>query len=164
VGDKLNLTDDQKKEFAKLRIEMQRKNTPVQSQIRLARLEIQQAMLAEKPDRGKIEKSMREISDLQLQIKLNRLDHMFAMKSVLTPEQQKLWKEQRGNRGMQQRRIRIFRDRGPMGQQLNQTQEPFNMTVPGDLGVLDEEPLDLGIPIDIGVPDQEELEEEVGQE
>ena len=147
MADKLNLTEDQKKELARLRIEMQRKNTPVESQIQLARLEIQQAMLADKPDRAKIEKSMKEISGLQLQIKLNGLDQMFAMKNVLTPEQQKIWKEERGNRGMEQRRIRIFRDREPMGQMLDQYPEP----------------LDLGVPLDIGVPDQVEIEEEVGE-
>jgi Spy/CpxP family protein refolding chaperone len=147
MAEKLNLTDQQKLDMQKLRIEMQRKNTPLQSQIRLARLEIQQLMLADKPDRAKLEKWMRDISDLQLQIKLNGLDHMFAMKNVLTPEQQKQWKEQHGNRGMERRRVRIFRGSGALGQVLEGEQEP----------------LDLGIPVDIGVPDEAELEEEVGE-
>jgi Spy/CpxP family protein refolding chaperone len=147
MAEKLNLTDQQKLDMQKLRIEMQRKNIPLQSQIRLARLEIQQLMLADKPDRAKLEKWMREVSDLQLQIKLNGLDHMFAMKNLLTPEQQKLWKEQRGGQGMQQRRIRIMRGSGALGQVLEGEQES----------------LDLGTPIDIGVPDEAEVEEEVGE-
>lgn len=146
MADKLNLTDAQKQDFAKLRIEMARKNTPLESQIRMARLEIQQTMLADKPDRAKIEKSMRQISDLQLQMKLNGLEHMFAMKEVLTPEQQKLWKDQRGNQGMERRRIRIFRGAGPMGEALDVN--------PGALGAGDTD--------EIALPDEEEIEEEVG--
>jgi Spy/CpxP family protein refolding chaperone len=142
----LNLSDAQKKDFAKLRIEMARKNTPLQSQIRLARLEIQQAMLADKPDRAQIEKSMRQVSDLQLQIKLNGLDHLFAMKNVLTPEQLKIWKDQRGNQGMQRRKIRIFRGTGPMGEALD----------------VNPEALGAGDTDEIALPDEEEIEEEVG--
>jgi Spy/CpxP family protein refolding chaperone len=148
MADKLNLTDAQKKDFARLRIEMARKNIPLQSQIRLARLEIQQSMLADKPDKAKIEKSMRQISDLQLQVKLNGLDHLFAMKEVLTPDQLKLWKDQRGNQGMQQRRIRIFRGTGPMGEALD----------------VNPEPLGLGDADDMALPDEAEIEEEVGQQ
>ena len=129
AGNDLNLTDQQKNDMAKLRIEMQKKNTPIQSQIRLARLEIQQLMLADSPDRAKIEKQMKEISDLELKVKLNALDHQFAVKKILTPEQQKIWKEKRGEMFMMrrmrgegmmggqgtQRRIRIQREMGPGG-------------------------------------------------
>ena len=94
-ADKLNLTDQQKKEMQNLRIELQRKNIPLQSQVRLARLEIQQLMAAEKPEKGKIEKWMKEVSDLQLQMKLNGVNHMFAVRAILTPEQLKEWKDGR---------------------------------------------------------------------
>jgi Spy/CpxP family protein refolding chaperone len=139
VADKLNLTDQQKKDMQKLRIDMEKKNTPLESQIRLARLEIQQLMLADSPDRAKIEKQMKEVSDVELKIKLNRLDHAFAVKGILTPEQQKIWRENRGGFGRfggvggpgEQRRIRIYRN-SPMWGELDTEGTPegtFDMPI-----------------------------------
>jgi Spy/CpxP family protein refolding chaperone len=146
MAEKLNLTDQQKKDMQKLRIEMEKKNTPLASQIRLARLEIQQLMLSDNPDKAKIEKQMKEVSDLELKMKLNGLDHAFAMKNILTPEQQKIWRENRGGFGWiggpagrgEQRHIRIFRN-GPMW---------------GDLDPIDEFDEQIDVPIDL----EEEIE------
>ena len=118
---KLNLTDQQKESMQKLRIEMQKKNTPLMSQIRLARLEIQQLMMAENPDRAKVESQMKEISSLELKVKLNGLDHMFAVRNLLTPEQRKIWKEERGENfmggmGPQMRRFQFHRQGSPLGE------------------------------------------------
>jgi Spy/CpxP family protein refolding chaperone len=119
--EKLNLTDQQKEGMQKLRIEMQKKNTPILSQIRLARLEIQQLMMAENPDKAKIEAQMKEISGLELKVKLNALDHQFAVRNLLTPEQRKIWKEGRrggfmGGMEDQMRRFRFYRQGGPLGE------------------------------------------------
>ena len=118
---KLNLTDQQKESMQKLRIEMQKKNTPLMSQIRLARLEIQQLMMAENPERAKVESQMKEISNLELKVKLNGLDHMFAVRNLLTPEQRKIWKEERGGNFMggmdrQMRRFQFYRQGSPLGE------------------------------------------------
>jgi Spy/CpxP family protein refolding chaperone len=151
AGNDLNLTDQQKTDMAKLRIEMQKKNTPLQSQIKLARLEIQQLALADNPDRAKIEKQMKEISDLELKVKLNALDHHFAVNKILTPEQQKIWKEKRGEmfmmRGMRgngmmggqgtERRIRIQRQMAPQGSAyfLEQPAEPMEIEIEAEGGI-----------------------------
>lgn len=89
---KLNLTEDQRAQVQKIRFDLQKKQTALQSKIKIARLEIQELFAAASPDKGAIEKKMKEVSDLQLQEKLNGLDHMFAVKAILTPEQQKTWK------------------------------------------------------------------------
>jgi Spy/CpxP family protein refolding chaperone len=96
---KLNLSEDQQNQMQKLRIDLQKKQATVQSKIRLARLDIEELFMAATPDKGAIEKKMKEVSDLQYQEKLNGLDHMFAVKAILTPEQQKLWKEHMRNGG-----------------------------------------------------------------
>ncbi len=107
---RLNLTDEQKKKMQKLRFDLQRKNIPIQSQIRLARLDIREQMTAEKPDRPKIEKLMKQVSDLQLQVKMNGVDHMFAVRDILTPEQLKDWHGMMGpGRQQIERRFRFFR-------------------------------------------------------
>ncbi len=115
--EKLNLTDEQKKEMQKLRIDLQRKNIPIQSQIRLARLDIREQMAADKPDKAKIEKLMKQVSDLQLQVKMNGLDHMFAVRNILTPEQLKEWHGMMGP-GMQQMQRRGRNFGGGMGMKI----------------------------------------------
>jgi Spy/CpxP family protein refolding chaperone len=90
---KLNLTEDQQAQIDKLRLELQKKQVTLRSKIDVARLEIKELFGAVSPDKAAIEKKMKEVSELQLQEKLNGLDHLFAVKAILTPEQQKLWKE-----------------------------------------------------------------------
>ena len=92
----LNLTAAQEKDLQKLRIDLEKKQTQIQSKIRMERLDLKGLFLADNPDRAAIEKGMRTVSDLQFQLKVNRLDHWYAVKSILTPEQQKIWKEKIG--------------------------------------------------------------------
>jgi Spy/CpxP family protein refolding chaperone len=91
--EKLNLTDQQKEQFRKLRLDMDRKHEKTMSKIKLARIDLRELATADGPDKATIEKKLREISDLQHQQKLDMVDHLFAAKAVLTPEQQKIWKE-----------------------------------------------------------------------
>jgi Spy/CpxP family protein refolding chaperone len=113
---KLNLTEQQQTQMRKLRADLEKKNIQTSSKIQLARIDMKELMLADKPDRTALEKKLREITDLQHQRKLDRLDHMLAVNALLTPEQQKGWREGMNRTGQQrERRMRIFRDGGPMG-------------------------------------------------
>lgn len=107
--ERLNLTDEQKKQMQKLQLDLEKKNTPIQSQIKLARLDIREQMMADKPDKARIEKSMKQVSDLQLQVKMNGLDHMFSVRGILTPEQLKNWHGMGPGGQQMQRRLRVFR-------------------------------------------------------
>jgi nickel and cobalt resistance protein CnrR len=91
---KLNLTDDQQAQMEKLRIDMQKKQTALRAKIQIARLDMQELFNATAPDRNAIEKKMKEIGDLRLQQELNQLDHQFAVRGILNPEQQKIWKHE----------------------------------------------------------------------
>lgn len=136
-AERLNLTDEQKKEMQKFQIDLQKKNIPIQSQIRLAKLDIREQMIADKPDKAKIEKLMKQVSDLQLQVKMNGLDHMFAVRNILTPEQLKDWHGMMGpGRQQIQRRVRIFRE----GMGMNDPQAgPEEAITPGEDIIIDEE-------------------------
>jgi Spy/CpxP family protein refolding chaperone len=118
----LNLTDQQQTQMQKLRLDMQKKEVALQGKVRLLRIELKELFLADDPEKNAIEKKMKEISDLQHQEKVASLEHLFAVKTVLTPEQQKIWKkhmrevgpefrqgmmQRQGNRreGMQRERI-----------------------------------------------------------
>src|SRR5512140_3535630 len=98
--DRLNLTEKQRDQIAKLRIDRQKAATEIQAKIRIARLDMRELFLADKLDRGAIEKKADAISDLQSKAKSQLLDHLFAVYDILTPEQQKIWKEQMGSMGM----------------------------------------------------------------
>jgi Spy/CpxP family protein refolding chaperone len=92
----LSLTAAQETDLQKLRIDLEKKQTQVQSKIRTERLDLKSLFLADNPDRAAIEKGLKTISDLQFQLKVNGLDHWYAVKSILTPEQQKTWKKKMG--------------------------------------------------------------------
>jgi Spy/CpxP family protein refolding chaperone len=93
---KLNLTEDQEKDFMKLRFEMQKKQTDASAKVQTAQIELKELFSADIPDRAAIEKQIKEIADLKTRLHLNRLDHWFAVNKILTPEQQKIWKKQFG--------------------------------------------------------------------
>lgn len=97
VKEELKLTDQQLVQIHKLRLDMQRKQSQIRSKIDLSRFDIQESFLAEKPDRSTIEKATKQIADLQSQSKLARLDFWFAVNSILTADQQKIWKRHLGD-------------------------------------------------------------------
>ena len=89
----LKLTEAQKGQMEKLRTELEKKQVTIHGKIAVLRVEMKELVQADNPDRNAIEKKMREVSDLQYQLKVNGLDHQFAVKGILTPEQQKIWKK-----------------------------------------------------------------------
>jgi Spy/CpxP family protein refolding chaperone len=121
---KLNLTEQQQTQMRKLRADLEKKNIQTTSKIQLARIDMRELILAEKPDRPALEKKLREITELQHQMKVDRLDHMLAVNALLTPEQQKSWRQGMNRPGEQrERRMRIFRDGGSMGALEGEDQE-----------------------------------------
>ena len=90
---KLNLTDAQELQMKKLRIELMKKQTQLHSKVQTLQLDIKELFLADKVDRSAIEKNIKGISDAQEQIKLNFLDHWFAVNGILTADQQKIWRK-----------------------------------------------------------------------
>lgn len=95
---KLNLTEDQQAQIRKMHVDFQKKQIQNQAKIRLARLDLAQLVQADKPDRSAIEKAVRDISSFETDTKLARVDEMLSIRNVLTPDQLKIWKEQRMNR------------------------------------------------------------------
>ena len=116
----LHLTDQQESQMKKLHLDLERKQAQVRSKIQLARLDMKEIYLSDKIDRGAIEKSLKQISDFQYQQKLNFVDFWFSVNSMLTPEQQKTWKQHVGEMAgrMRQRMGQMMRgrmlNRGPM--------------------------------------------------
>lgn len=100
---KLNLTEVQQTQMKKLHLDLMKKQTGLRSKIQTLKLEIQEQFLADKVDRVAIEKNLKAINDVQHQLKMNMLDHWFQVNAILTPEQQKIWKEAPSMFGMRMR-------------------------------------------------------------
>ena len=107
----LNLTDEQESKIEKLRGEMQRTMVQNRSKIQIARIDLRELMDADTPDRGAIEKKLKEISDLQVKQRMAMFDHRADVEKLLTPDQKKIWKEHRGE-GRMEARQRVMRRMG----------------------------------------------------
>jgi len=109
--EELNLTEQQEAQWKDLRFALEKKQTATQAKADVARIELKELLSAEKLDRAAIEKKTKEISDLQYQMKLAHIDHMFAVLNILTPEQQEEWKEHmaRPRSGMRDRLRHMMR-------------------------------------------------------
>jgi Spy/CpxP family protein refolding chaperone len=91
--EELQLTDAQKTELKGLRAEMEKAMVKSQADIKTARIDLRQLVLAEKPDRGAIEKKIKEISAFQHEAKMTLVNHLFSVNAKLTPEQQKKFRD-----------------------------------------------------------------------
>ncbi len=94
--DKLKLTDEQRDQIRTLGVANEKAQTELFAKIRNARIDMRELFHAATLDRSAIEKQMNVVSDLEHKAQMNRLDHLFAVYKVLTPEQQKLWREHMG--------------------------------------------------------------------
>jgi Spy/CpxP family protein refolding chaperone len=92
----LKLTDQQEAQIKKLRLDLERKQAQIRSKIQLARLDMKENYLSDKIDRTTIEKSIKQVSDLQNEMKMNHVGFWFSVNAMLTPDQQKVWKQHVG--------------------------------------------------------------------
>jgi Spy/CpxP family protein refolding chaperone len=109
---KLNLTDDQRKEIEKMRLEMAKQSVAHQAKVKTARLELAELFKADSPDRAAIEKKVSEIAQMESQGRLLFINHWFSVNKLLNPDQQKIWKQMLGRAWMQHHMNRM-RDAGP---------------------------------------------------
>jgi len=114
----------QESAFAKGRIQSD-------ANLRVKRMEMDELLAAEKPDRAAIDKKMRELSDARFAAEKAGMDHRLAMRDALTPEQKekmKQWQQEQRQRMMERGREGGFgpgaRMRGPRPPQAPQAPAP----------------------------------------
>lgn len=113
--ERLNLTDDQRKEVENLRLDMAKQAIAHQAKVKTARLELVQLFKADSPDKAAIEKKVSEIAQFESQGRLLFINHWFSVNKLLTPDQQKTWKQMLGRARMQHRMNRMRESApGPM--------------------------------------------------
>lgn len=87
LREKLGITDAQAEQLRALVREAAKFRIRHHADMALKRMELEELLAAETPDRALIEKKLREISDLQYALLKSQTDSRLALQGVLTPEQ-----------------------------------------------------------------------------
>ena len=101
----LKLTDDQKKDLDRIKFDAMKQMIAQVSKIATMRVELQEQMQADKPDRAALEKKIDELTSQAGSIGKMMVGQWFAVNKILTPEQQKIWKRVLEMRPMMNRRM-----------------------------------------------------------
>lgn len=98
LAKELNLTAEQKKKLEDIRFSQQRKAVSMRADVQVAEMDLRQLMRAERPDQRAIEAQIDKIADLRATLQKSRVATLLEMRSVLSPEQLKKWRELRTER------------------------------------------------------------------
>jgi Spy/CpxP family protein refolding chaperone len=96
-----NLTDDQRMQIQSLQIKHLKEVMPLETDMRIKRLELAMLWRAEKLDAKQIVAKVKEINELRNKLELARVNHRIEIYNLLTPEQRKAFRP-----GMGQGRMR----------------------------------------------------------
>lgn len=111
----LGLTDVQKADLQKARETTRRERIRRTADLRIARLDLQSLLRAEKVDEKAVAAKLAEVQAAQGALLKLRVDSVLAMKKILTPEQQKKMAGLRAGQGMKRmgQRMKMRGHRGP---------------------------------------------------
>lgn len=90
---KLNLTEAQKKDVEKIGSDVAKQLVAQKANLATARIDLRQLFKADNPDKSAIEKKINEMSDINVQLRMIKINSWFAINKLLTPDQQKIWKK-----------------------------------------------------------------------
>jgi Spy/CpxP family protein refolding chaperone len=94
------MTEDQRSRMKALREEFRGKQQALRDQMKVKKEALRQELDSNNPDRTKAESIAKELNALQGQASLNRIDEVFKIRTILTPEQfQKLKAFHEKNKG-----------------------------------------------------------------
>ena len=91
--EQLKLSEEQKKDFDKIHVDMEKQEIAQKAKNETARVELRQLFKADSPDKSAIEKKLNEIAGLEVQMHMIKVNLWFDVNKLLTPEQQKIWKK-----------------------------------------------------------------------
>lgn len=110
--EKLNLSDKQKEELAKLRSEHQKQMIDLKSEIKKLEIDLKSAWHEKDLDKKKIEAITDKIAESRKKMAKLRLNHWFDIYSRLNEEQKEIFRDMRGKMTEKiQERVREFRGR-----------------------------------------------------
>ncbi len=86
---KLDLSDDQLVEANKLKNTYKKEAITQKAEIKVAGIELQELLTADKVDLKKVERKIKAIYDMKADLKVYRITEMESFKKLLTPKQKK---------------------------------------------------------------------------
>ena len=101
---KLNLTDEQKKQIKEQKLAFMKETLPIRNELGVKKIELQELWSTEQPDAKKIIAKQKEISELTSKLSEKAAYHRIEMGKIFTPEQKKMMREGMGKM-MAQRRM-----------------------------------------------------------
>lgn len=106
----MDLSEEQKEDIKALNTEMQKIIIPIKADIELKEIDLRDEMNADEPNRDKIMKLAKEISDLELKIKQTQIDQKLKVHALLTPEQREQMKKMHHGKEMMHKRVIIEKE------------------------------------------------------
>ena len=85
----LGLADPQAGRLRQVVVETEKAKVRIRAEIEVRRIELREALRADKPDRDEILKKVQEISDLRREAMRHSVEAILAAKTILSPEQQR---------------------------------------------------------------------------
>ncbi len=92
LEEQLKLTDAQKDQMHKLRVENQKKCIPLTASLKLARIELEELIQSDASQK-KIDEAVKEINGIKSKLFSQRIKHRIDMAKVLTKEQKSMLKD-----------------------------------------------------------------------
>ena len=111
VENELGLSPEQKDKLKALRDDMRSKQNNLRNDLRVAKLALQQELESINPDRKKADNLVESINKLQTQMLALRVDQVFSMHAILTPEQYEKLVQQREKR-KQDMKVKVQQGKG----------------------------------------------------
>lgn len=93
----LNLTEAQEKQMQELRLALEKKMIPLEAELKTKKLAMQELNLADTPNKKKMMAQIEKIGETRVKIEQAKLDHRLQAREILTPEQQKIFSQQKMN-------------------------------------------------------------------
>lgn len=94
----LGITDEQVAKFHQQSEDFQKAGIQNRATMQIKRMELNDLLRADKPDRAAIDRKLAEVNAAQAASEKANIDHMLAMRSLLTPDQQAKLKQMMQNR------------------------------------------------------------------
>jgi Spy/CpxP family protein refolding chaperone len=113
----INLSAEQKQKIRSLALEGEKAGIRLNSDLKIAQLELRELMQQDELDKAKINRKIEEIGALKTKLQKAKFEKRMALREVLTKEQLQSLRERRmhriNDRGLRERKTRFKEDRSP---------------------------------------------------
>lgn len=93
ILEELSLSKEQKEKIKNIHFNNEKMAEEIKSKIKIKEIELREILLEEKPDIKKIENKIKEIGDLNTELRILKIRNFFQIKEILTKEQWEKFKQ-----------------------------------------------------------------------